>query len=289
MNRVWEHADYKESTLLLLLALADFADDNGICWPEIPTLTAKARISDRRATDIIQTLEHDGAIVYQRGGGRGRRSLYGVLIGLTEDQKERVKLIHRNYFSENKTVKSSAKGEETSPITEKKGELQRKEKVNYSVNSDVGLTEQNAPNVDPIRHVDPSYKNLERESDLIRDESPARTPAVQAYFEVFSSQSLSATQVAEINAVVKDIAKWKDVLKEWELNNWSARGIGKMLDRYKSGRTAADERPGDRSNGHAPARAAPQYQVVSAADRPKKQVASLEDRKRILGKRHDTS
>lgn len=146
MNRVWEHAEYKESTLLILLALADFADDNGICWPEVPTLAAKARVSDRRAIDIIQVLEKEGAIVYQRGGGRGKRSLYGVLVGLTEEQKERVKLFHRNYFTEIKTVKPAVR----------KGELQRKERVNYSVNSHIDSEQQNAVNPDPIRHVDPS-------------------------------------------------------------------------------------------------------------------------------------
>jgi Helix-turn-helix domain len=146
MNRVWEHAEYKESTLLILLALADFADDNGICWPEVPTLAAKARVSDRRAIDIIQALEKDGAIVYQRGGGRGKRSLYGVLVGLTDEQQERVKLFHRNYFSEIKTVKPAVR----------KGELQRKERVNYSVNSHTDSPQQDAVNPDPIRHVDPS-------------------------------------------------------------------------------------------------------------------------------------
>lgn len=180
MTRVWEHAEYKESTLLILLALADFADDNGICWPEVPTLAAKARVSDRRAIDIIQALEKDGAIVYQRGGGRGRRSLYGVLVGLTDEQKERVKLYHRNYFSENKTVKPGAI----------KGELQRKERVNYSVNSRKGSEQQDAPNPDPIRHVDPSIDPSVGESAKKDTEKHSRT---------LSELALAIADVCKIN------------------------------------------------------------------------------------------
>jgi hypothetical protein len=146
MTRIWEHAPYKESTLLVLLALADYADDHGICWPDIPSLAAKARISDRRTIDIIKTLEEDGAILFHRGGGRGKRSRYAILVGLTEEQKERVKLFHRNYFTEIKTVKPAAI----------KGELQRKKRVNYSVNSHPDSAHQSAANPDPIHQHDPS-------------------------------------------------------------------------------------------------------------------------------------
>jgi len=152
MSRVWEHAPHKESTLLVLLALADYADDNGICWPDVASIATKARITDRRAIDIIRDLEADGSIAFQKGGGRGRRSCYAVLLGLTPDQQERVKEIHRNYFSENKTLKQSVKGESIAPKKEQKGELQRKKRVNYSVNLDQGLAQQDAPNPTPIRH-----------------------------------------------------------------------------------------------------------------------------------------
>jgi hypothetical protein len=152
MSRVWEHAPHKESTLLVLLALADYADDNGICWPDVASVAKKARISDRRTTDIIHDLEADGSIAFQKGGGRGRRSCYAVLLGLSPEQRERVKEIHRNYFSENKTLKQGVKDETTSPIKKQKGELQRKERVNYSVNSDQVSEQQDAPNPIPIRH-----------------------------------------------------------------------------------------------------------------------------------------
>lgn len=119
-------------------------------------LAAKARVSDRRAIDIIQALERDGAIVYARGGGRGRRSLYGILLGLSEEQKERVKSFHRNYFTENKTVKLPTKGDLSSPKAHGKGEIQRTERVKYSALSGGDLPLQDAESPGPIRHEDPS-------------------------------------------------------------------------------------------------------------------------------------
>lgn len=246
MTRVWEHAQHKESTLLILLALADFADDNGICWPEVPTLAAKARVSDRRATDIIQALEKDGSIVFKRGGGRGKRSLYGVLVGLNDEQKEKVKLIHRNYFTENKTVKPAVR----------KGELQRKEKVNYSVNSSTVSAQQDASNPDPIRQgsvKEPSERGNEQKKQA---QAPARTPALLAYFEAYPNERLNADQVEQINSTVVDISKWLDVLKYWKGSGYRAQSIPKMLDRYLTGATVANDRPG--GNGrHTSERVAP--------------------------------
>ena len=43
MTKVWEHAPYRQTDLLILLAMADFADDDGKCWPNQETLAAKAR------------------------------------------------------------------------------------------------------------------------------------------------------------------------------------------------------------------------------------------------------
>jgi hypothetical protein len=277
MHRIWEHAPQKESTLLLLLALADYADDNGICWPDVATLAAKARISERRAIDIIRDLEATGAIAFERGGGRGKKSRYAVLVGLSESEKERVKEIHRNYFSEIKTVKPGVKGEGIAPIKNRKGELQRQERVNYSVNSDRDLPQQDAPNPDPIRHVDPSCKNLDLESESKVQDSPARTQAVLAYFEFFPGHTLTAAQVKKINETVTGIAQWRAVLEEWALNNWNGQRIPKMLDRYSSGRTAKDERPASGSghgNGQRAADARPPPPVfVPAADRPDAQAS----------------
>lgn len=81
-SRVWETSQQSGAALLLLLALADFSDDDGYSFPEIPALAGKARVTDRGAKGIIAHLERAGEIAVRRGAGRGIRSVYRVLSGL---------------------------------------------------------------------------------------------------------------------------------------------------------------------------------------------------------------
>lgn len=106
--------------------------------------------------------------------------------------------------------------------------------ANYPVDS---ATESAKPPIvkNTNHHIEPSY-NRERES-------PARTPAVQAYFDTYPSQTLDADQVKEINDTVTDIKRWREVLHYWKMNGHRPQSLGKMLDRYRSGRTIQDDRP----------------------------------------------
>lgn len=85
-------------------------------------------------------------------------------------------------------------------------------------------------------------------------DSPALTPAVQAYFDTYSTVSLKPDAVEAINSTVTDLARWRQVLKDWSLSDWKATNVRGMLDRYTSGRTAKDERPGGANGKHEPAR-----------------------------------
>ena len=77
MSTVWEHSQHSGNNLLILLALADHANDDGLCWPSIPSLAKKARISERQAKRIIQSLVDSGEIeIIKRGDGRGHSTLY---------------------------------------------------------------------------------------------------------------------------------------------------------------------------------------------------------------------
>jgi phage replication O-like protein O len=133
-----------------------------------------------------------------------------------------------------------------------------------------------------------SKEKKKRESERGDQNSPARTPAVLAYFETYPETTLSAAQVQEINERVTNMARWKLVLREWELNGWQAKSIGKMLNRYDNGITIADERPAQQ-NGHKPARP-PADMPLTVAD-PNKRIRSAEERRRILNevKVNDTS
>ena len=80
MSQVWAHSPHKGTELLMLLALADHANDDGQCWPSLPRLAAKCRIKKRQAIKIIQKLEADGTLQIERGQGRGNVSIYTLLL-----------------------------------------------------------------------------------------------------------------------------------------------------------------------------------------------------------------
>jgi hypothetical protein len=81
MARVWAHSQRKDGELLVMLALADFANDAGESWPSIPVLAAKARLTERQARRVLNTLEAVGEIRRRRSnGGRNRRNHYFIAI-----------------------------------------------------------------------------------------------------------------------------------------------------------------------------------------------------------------
>ena len=76
MSRVWQDAQVGGSELLVLLALADFSDDDGCnIYPSIRTLAAKVRLTTKQTRRIIHKLVQDELIeVVQDGGWRGGRN-----------------------------------------------------------------------------------------------------------------------------------------------------------------------------------------------------------------------
>lgn len=69
MSHVWEHSNQKGSRLLMLLAIADFADDHGVAYPGIERLAKKTRMSERNAQMTLRALEQAGELTIQAGKG----------------------------------------------------------------------------------------------------------------------------------------------------------------------------------------------------------------------------
>lgn len=75
MSMVWE-ADLPTTEKMVLLAIADSADDDGDnAWPSVATLARKASVSERRVQQIVKGLESRGLLTVhpQAGGHRGMR------------------------------------------------------------------------------------------------------------------------------------------------------------------------------------------------------------------------
>lgn len=83
MALVWANAPCKGSALLVLLALADFSNDDGMnAYPSVATLAAKARLSAREVQYILRNLESQKLIV--SSPRTGRSTIYKVNVSELE-------------------------------------------------------------------------------------------------------------------------------------------------------------------------------------------------------------
>lgn len=67
MSDVWRNSPSSGGRLLVLLALADRANDEGICWPGVNELSNKARLGPRQVERVLKELERDGEIESPEG------------------------------------------------------------------------------------------------------------------------------------------------------------------------------------------------------------------------------
>jgi hypothetical protein len=69
LSAVWECAPYEGGALLVLLALADYANEEGECW-----------LSARQTHNILRQFKIDGVISWLHRGGRGKSNRYKLEI-----------------------------------------------------------------------------------------------------------------------------------------------------------------------------------------------------------------
>lgn len=94
LSAVFEESQARDAAFVVLLALADWADHGGRCWPSYRQIACKARVSRRTAIDAIQHLVQLGELaLIPRGHQPGRfddeaprpsrvqrRNLYQILL-----------------------------------------------------------------------------------------------------------------------------------------------------------------------------------------------------------------
>lgn len=84
MSRVWEQSQHSGAHLLMMLAIADFADDQGFASPSVAMLAEKCRVQLRAANYTLAVLKSSGELKVQQGGGTCGTNLYRVVLGLRE-------------------------------------------------------------------------------------------------------------------------------------------------------------------------------------------------------------
>src|SRR5437879_5273234 len=92
MSLVWEHSRATGGDLLVLLAIADHAhDDGGGAWPSVETLAKMARLTERQVQRALRHLErdlHELGVTY--GGGRRKTSRYRIRLDMLKGNGDRM-------------------------------------------------------------------------------------------------------------------------------------------------------------------------------------------------------
>lgn len=70
MSQVWG-LDLPDSEMLIMLALADWSNDEGVCWPSIAQLRAKTRKGERTIQGVIKSLVSKGHMSRTENCGQG--------------------------------------------------------------------------------------------------------------------------------------------------------------------------------------------------------------------------
>lgn len=68
-SRVWEESIQKGTNLLMLLALADYANDQQVCWPGMEALAHHARVQERQARTLVHEIAKAGELLILPVGG----------------------------------------------------------------------------------------------------------------------------------------------------------------------------------------------------------------------------
>ena len=79
MSEVWKYSRATGADLLVMLALADFSNDQGESYPSLKTIAQKARLSVRGVCKILDRCQAAGELRRDRSrGGKNRRTRYFI-------------------------------------------------------------------------------------------------------------------------------------------------------------------------------------------------------------------
>lgn len=115
--RVWEHSATRGAMRCLMLALADFANDDGICWPGTAVLAEKVNESKDYTDTLIKKCIEVDELDKNAGRGRGHTTRFAILCGLDSKAQERLKgILQKGYSS---APIANEKGHASTPIAKR--------------------------------------------------------------------------------------------------------------------------------------------------------------------------
>lgn len=132
MSLVWDKSKHKGSALLLMLAIADHADDNGKCWPGMSSLAKKTRMGRRNVVKLMERIEASGEIIVEKRGNQSASNRYRVNVALLSS--EQMNTSEPAFTSPSEPVDTTLVNQRSheSSLTKKKPSREKKETSKYN-------------------------------------------------------------------------------------------------------------------------------------------------------------
>lgn len=256
MARVWEHSQLKGGGLLLMLAIADHASDDGFAWPGEKRLAFKTRMSERQVRRLITEAETKRELYVHRDRQRRRNNQYLVLLGQTDAQKEKALSTRFSIAAEDKTVpipdKMSGDAGEVSP-----DKMSGTPDIAVSGTQDIAMSSypSTKPSTEPVSKESPpgpapKFSLLDLPvpthwlewANLIKDGKPNRPAVLHYMFEVLypDRECPSFAFLAKVARLVGGARRLGSLLWQHSSNPPSGDLLPYIIAAYKRG---------DRSNG----------------------------------------
>ncbi len=188
MNLVWQYSKNKGSALLLLLAIADHAHDDGSgAWPSVQTLSHKTRMTRRNTQLLLRKLNRSKELKTKKGDGPFGTNAYTI------------------------DIKLLSGGEIFTPL--KLGVRGAKPSARGVKSSAANRVKSSSPK--PNRHIKPIEQERNHQQHHRADVDDARNNGLIEHYaqEINSSFGIDVPQarrIAKLPHITKDyIARWK--------------------------------------------------------------------------------
>ena len=220
MANVWDNSKAEGTALLLLLAIADYANEDGEAWPAVATLAHKIRLSERQTQYILKQLVASGELEIEVKAGRKHTNLYRILPQKVQPiapcEQEKV---------QSTAPPTAAHGAVDCTTQTGKGAVQRAEKVQSTAPD---------PSVDPRDLQDDDDRTGARELPSSSSSSSAAAPVTTtppttsaAYTEIVT---LYENNIGPVTSITSDAIK--SALGQYP-PEWLKQGIALAVKREK--------------------------------------------------------
>lgn len=227
MNDIWRHSKEKGSRLLLLLAIADNANDAGVAWPSISTLAQKTRMSERQVQRMVQGLVADGALLYEPGNGRGHTHKFFIPPQTSESDKPRQPV----------TVSEPIKPRQDVTDYQTKRVTSETERVtSCPIKGDIAMSPE--PSIEPSKEKPKTVADKPPPAPRAKAFDPRiRHPAIQAVrlFIHCLPDEQNRDEVIEALGDEPDKPKLAECYRVWKRQGWNKVSLVPALDWYVNG------------------------------------------------------